>query len=220
MRKGRGAGGVERLVAPRLPNRIAVVSWRSAWVCAWVLIGCGSQAAGQLAAETAGALIDGATKGSSQPNPEFRAEGPYCALWKGADRACPVLPDCSRLASSRRLSTNACVRNDRVMPVTSCIGDRWNQYQPRVCQSGEFPGCAGLVGESCWEYDEVVCTERGGNKRLLECCVGARPDCVTNTYSLVSPRSSSPPKEDGEALPDGSTGGSEEVDAGSDAGGD
>ncbi|MCA9631867.1 MAG: hypothetical protein KC766_29640 [Myxococcales bacterium] len=154
---------------------------------------CGSPAAGKLAAETAGALINGATSGSDRP-PDFVGKGPYCDLWRSSDRACPALPDCSRLGS-RRLSTNACVRDDRLLPVTSCLGDRWNGKQPRACQSGVFPGCAGLVEESCWEFDELVCLEPGGNKRLLECCVGARSDCVSNTYSLVEPRGAHSPPE-------------------------
>ncbi len=213
-----------RVFDRRSAKRSGASCGASGWTClrlaaaAALAAACGSQAAGKLAAETASAIIDGAAKGSSSRPPDFLGEGPYCDLWKSSDRTCPALPECSRL-SSRRLPTNACVRSDRLMPVTSCLGDRWNGNQPRVCQSGVFPQCSGLVEESCWEYDELVCLEPGGAKRLLECCVGARSDCVANTYSLVEQRStSSPPEKPREAAaatgsePDG-----EAEDAGADA---
>lgn len=45
------------------------------------------------------------------------------------------------------------------------------------------------------EFDELVCVEAGGGKRLLECCVGARSDCVSNTYALVALRQNPSPPE-------------------------
>lgn len=96
------------------------------------------------------------------------------------DRRCPVLPACGAPSAASGARINACSRDGRLRPLTTCVGD-----PARLCSGGEFPLCDRLVGEGCWDYDEVVCRRAVAAERLLECCAPGRRDCVANTYALV-----------------------------------
>ncbi|MCA9647463.1 MAG: hypothetical protein H6718_13965 [Polyangiaceae bacterium] len=176
--------------------------WRGSVLCATAALAafaCGSSGANQLAAETAGLVLKGAAASTThKSDPHFRAEGPYCGVWRSADRACPTLVECSKLGG-QRLVTNACVRGDRIKPVTTCVASSYaygakRRAESRPCAGGEFPSCEGLIEQSCTEYEQLVCVQAGGAKRLLECCYG-RSDCVSNTYSLVALRRAPSPPE-------------------------